>query len=373
MKTIRIGLAMLATALIAFSCSKTELNKPKLPEGSLSSGASSNSVTNGICGEPVIYTLENCDHVQFGTLSVSNDESNLNVTFTITNADYKMQKAALVIGTLAHVTAATNDLAWPKLPKGPNPADFSEIFKPLTSGQTYVFPLSNYDDCFDISAFTKIIKRDPITNKPVDVQYLVLASDTKTGSKKWSTYVEYCKQDCPPPPCGQLTTYTQGGYGNDKGNGAGTSYMIANFDGAFPTGVTVGCASGFTMVMTNSGAIQIYLPSSSTPAVLTQNYTDEGPNTVLGGQLLTLALSVGFDNYDPNFGAGTQHLADMVIVNGDFAGKTVGEFLAIANDVFGGCSTDYTPDQINVAATAINENYDNGTTDNGYLTCPNVR
>ena len=88
-------------------------------------------------------------------------------------------------------------------------------------------------------------------------------------------------------------------------------------------------------------------------------------------QLLTLALNIGFDNYDANFGAGTQHLEDMVIASGDFAGKTVAEFMAIANDVFGGCSTDYTPAQINVAATAINENYDNGTVDNGYLTCPN--
>jgi len=371
MKTIRIGLAMLATALIAFSCSKTELNKPQVPQSELSTGYNSNSVTDGICGEPVIYTLENCDHVQFGTLSVSNDETNLFVTFTITNADYKMQKSSLVLGTLAHVTAATDDVAWPKLPKGPYPADYSNIFKPLVSSYTYTIPLANYESCFDISAYAKLIKRDPVTNKPVDVQYIILASDTKTGSKKWSTYVEYCIQDCPPPPCEPLKTYTQGGYGNDQGNGAGTSYMIANFDAAFPSGVTLGCAGGFTMVMTNSGAIQVYLPSSSTSAALTQNYTDDGPNTVLGGQLLTLALNIGFDNYDANFGAGTQHLEDMVIASGDFAGKTVAEFMAIANDVFGGCSTDYTPDQINVTATAINENYDNGTVDNGYLTCPN--
>jgi len=358
--------------LIAFSCSKTELAKPQLPESAVSSGYSHNSVTNDVCGEPVIYNLTDCNGLQYGTLSVSNDETNLFVTFSISNADYKLQKTSLVLGTLAHVTAATNDAAWPKLPKGPYPPDYSTIHKPEVSSYSYTIPLANYEDCFNISAFGKLVKRDPVTKKVVDIQYLIVQSNTKTGTKKWSTYVEYCKQDCPPPPdCGQLTTYTQGGYGNDQGNGAGTSYMIANFDAAFPSGVTVGCAGGYTMVMTNSGAIQTYLPSSSTPAVLTQNYTDDGPNTVLGGQLLTLALSVGFDNYDADFGAGTQHLADMVIVSGDFAGKTVAEFLAIANDVFGGCSTDYTPDQINVAATAINENYDNGTVDKGYLTCPN--
>lgn len=371
MKTIRSGMALLAIALTAlFSCSKTELTKP---QDALSAGSYNYSVVNeGICGEPVMYNLSDCNGLQYGTISVSNDETNLFVTFSITNPDYKMQKASLVLGTLQHVTAATNDAAWPKLPKGPNPADYAQEFKPLVSTHTFTIPLANYEDCFYISTFAKLIKRDPVTNKPVDVQYLIVQSDSKTGTKKWSTYVQYCQQDCPPPPdCGQLTTYTQGGYGNDQGNGAGTSYMIANFDAAFPNGVTVGCATGFTMVMNSAAAVQAYLPSGSTPAVLTQNYVDAGPNTILGGQLLTLALSIGFDLYDADFGAGQQHLGDMVIANGDFAGKTVAEFLAIANDVFGGCSTDYTPDQLNEAATAINENYDNGTVDKGYLVCPN--
>jgi hypothetical protein len=368
MKTIRIGMALLAITLIAFSCSKTELNKPQ--SQALNAGTLSDNSVNGVCGDPVTYTLIDGYNAAFGSLSISNDETNLFVTFNSSNSDFKFQKAELVIGTLAHVQAATDLVAWPKIAQGPNPPDFSQTFKPELSSYTFTIPLANYQDCFYVSAFAKLVQRDPITKKVIAVSYVFIQSNTKSSKKCWSTYICYCKQDCP-PTCGPLTTYTQGGYGNDQGNGAGTAYMIANFDGAFPTGVTVGCASGFTMVMTNSGAIQTYLPSSSTPAVLTQNYTNDGPNTVLGGQLLTLALSVGFDNYDANFGAGTQHLADMVIASGDFQGITVGEFLAIANDVFGGCSTDYTPDQINVTATAINENYDGGTVDNGYLNCPN--
>jgi hypothetical protein len=368
MKTIRTGLALLATTLFAFSCSKTELSKPR--EQALSAGAYSSNVVNGVCGEPVIYTIGDCNGLPYGTLSVSNDETNLYVTFSITNPDYKIQKASLVIGTLAHVTAATNEIAWPKLPKGPYPPDFSNIFKPEVSSYTYTIPLANYEDCFFISAFAKLIKRDPVTNKPVDVQYIVLHSDTKTGTKKWSTYVEYCKQDCPPPPCEPLKTYTQGGYGNDQGNGAGTEYMIANFDAAFPGGVTIGCNTGFTLTMNSAAAVQAYLPSGSTPEVLTQNWVDDGPDNVLGGQMLTLALSIGFDLYDADFGAGQQNLEDMVIASGDFAGMTVAQFFAIANDVLGGCSTDYTPAQVNAAADAINNNYDNGTSDDGFLVCP---
>jgi len=368
MKTFRAGMALLAISLTAFfSCSKTELTNPQQSQNAYSY---SNTETGDICGKPVSYCLVDCNHQQWGTLSVSNDETNLFVTFNITSADYKISKADLVIGTLAHVTAATDIVAWPKLPQGPNPPDFEKLFKPEVSTYTFTIPLANYDDCFDINAFAKLIKRDAITNKPVAVSYIFLQSTTKTSKKAWSAYVEYCKQDCP-PPCGPLTTYTQGGYGNDQGNGTGTQYMIANFAGAFPTGVTIGCASGFTLTMTNAASVQTYLPSNSTPEVLTQNWIDDGPNDVLAGQMLTLALTIGFDNYDPNFGAGQQHLTDMIIGSGDFQGMTVGQFFAIANDVLGGCSTAYTAAQINVTATAINENYDEGKVDNGYLDCPN--
>ena len=185
-------------------------------------------------------------------------------------------------------------------------------------------------------------------------------------------YVEYCKQHCQ-EQCGQLTTYTQGGYGNDNGNGAGTKYMIANFAGAFPNGVTIGCTTGYTLKMTNSGSIQTYLPTGSTASALTQNWVDDGPDNILAGQILTLALSIGFDNYDPNFGAAQIHLQDMIIGSGDFQGMTVGQFLAIANDVLGGCSNAYTPVQVNETANNINNNYDGGIKDDGFLVCPNNR
>ncbi len=64
-------------------------------------------------------------------------------------------------------------------------------------------------------------------------------------------------------------------------------------------------------------------------------------------------------------------LKDLVFVSGPFQGKTVKELLDIANSALGGGPTygylRYS--EINDAATAVNENFDNGTTDNGVLTC----
>jgi len=51
MKTIRIGMALLAITLIAFSCSKTELNKPQ--SQALNASTLGENAVNGICGEPV--------------------------------------------------------------------------------------------------------------------------------------------------------------------------------------------------------------------------------------------------------------------------------------------------------------------------------
>jgi len=346
------------------SCSKRDLTAPK--SSSISARSGSNSV---VCGTPESFNLIDKYKVQLGTVSVSNDATNVFVTINISDPDFKLVKAALIIGTQQHVTDGVTT-GWPKLGPGPVSPDYSQTFKPGVTTYTFTVPIGSLENCFDFAVYGKLTKK--VDGKNV-ADIIFLQSDPQLTTKCWQTYAQYCKQDCPPPPdCGQLTTFTQGGYGNDKGNGAGTSYMIAHFASAFPSGVTLGCAGGFTMKMNSASAIQAYLPSGSTAAILTANYVDAGPNTVLGGQLLTLALSVGFDNADPNFGAAGVNLEDMVIGSGDFAGKTVGQFLQIANDVFGGCSTDYTAAQLNVEATAINENYDEGKVDNGHLTCPNA-
>jgi hypothetical protein len=60
----------------------------------------------------------------------------------------------------------------------------------------------------------------------------------------------------------------------------------------------------------------------------------------------------------------------MLIGSGTFQGKSVSEFIRIADKVLGGCSSDYSVEDVLTTATAINENFDNGTTNNGYLTCP---
>jgi hypothetical protein len=169
---------------------------------------------------------------------------------------------------------------------------------------------------------------------------------------------------------GKFTTYTQGGWGSKpNGNNPGV-YVQNHFAAAFPEGLTVGCDI-HSLTLTSAQAVSNFLPQGGTPGALTAGYTDPKVKlNVLAGQVVALTLSVGFDKTDANFGASNLNLGDLVIASGTFAGMTVKQVLAEANNVLGGCSSKYTASQLNDIITSINENFDNGTVNKGVLTCP---
>jgi hypothetical protein len=172
-------------------------------------------------------------------------------------------------------------------------------------------------------------------------------------------------------PCGQLRTFTQGGWGaGPAGNNPG-AYLHANFKKAFGE-LTVGCAPGnYFIKLTSAQAITDLLPTGGKAAALSANATDPASvKTVLLGQLVALKLSVGFDAHDRRFGESPVELGKMIIGSGTFKGYSVYNFLAVAEQVLGGCNSEFTPVQVNDAAAAINENFDNGNTNKGFLVCP---
>ncbi|MGE5458002.1 MAG: choice-of-anchor A family protein, partial [Methanococcaceae archaeon] len=168
-----------------------------------------------------------------------------------------------------------------------------------------------------------------------------------------------------------FTTFTQGGWGTaPKGNNPGT-IREAYFTTVFPNGLIVG--STYTLTLTSSNAVQNFIPAGSTASKFTRNYvnvtsTDAG---VLAGQLVALTLNVKFDEAG-KIGTNSLNLKDLVINSGVFQGMTVSQFLTIANNIIGGSSTAYSYSDVNNAATSINENFDNGTVNKGFLNCPNT-
>ena len=202
--------------------------------------------------------------------------------------------------------------------------------------------------------------------------FLIFSCQKEIQNEALDSELLACPRPVPPTgECGALRTQTPGGWGaTPHGNNPGT-YLHRNFANAFPNGLTIGCATGGSLTVTSAQAITRLLPTGGKAAKLTgQSSNPASIKNVLVGHLIALSLSSGFDLYDQAFGSSQTNLSNMIIGSGPFAGKTVGAFIQIANDVIGGCSNDYSVQDVLNTAAAINESYVDGTTRSSFLTCP---
>jgi hypothetical protein len=181
---------------------------------------------------------------------------------------------------------------------------------------------------------------------------------------------------CNIPP-GLYRTQTQGGWGSNCHGGNPGCLRDTYFPTAFPAGLTIG--GGFTVHFTSAAAVRDFLPAGSTPDILTANYTNPLSTEagVFAGQVTALALSAGFaDAGVPGFGD-LRHLIIKSAVHegsGAFAGVSIGQLLAIANQVLGGdlsaLPAGISVSDLNDVVDALNNNFDNGTLSGGYVAEP---
>ncbi len=173
--------------------------------------------------------------------------------------------------------------------------------------------------------------------------------------------------------CPGFKTFTQGGWGSTpNGNNPGT-ILNNGFSTAFPNGLTIGCNNKF--VFTSPSAVRAFLPNGGTAAVLPAgtltNPTKTSYSNVMAGQLVALALNIGFDQALPSFGASCANLSNLVIASGPFSGMTVQQLFDNANAKIGGCTAmNKTLSEYVTAMDNINKNYDNGVISGSFLVCP---
>lgn len=369
---LRSSLALLLGAAIFSSCRKDMNSTPDQP-GEIASAV----VVPPTCGNAVTRVLEDLGGANSGSIQVSNDANNYYIKISETVADYKIGTVKLIYGDEEHVASRLRGIIQCGL-VAPTDVDMTVNYLPEQEEVLITIPVASISlECFFIHARVTLVKRDP-NSGVVYYSYDIWNDGTANASQNpCQEYFQYCRQQCPPPPpgdCGQLRTQTPGGWGAEpNGNNPGT-YLHANFDAAFPNDLKVGCAGGYTITLTNAQAITNLLPTGGQAGVLKASATDPAQlKNVLVGHIVALTLSTRFDVVDANFGQAGINLSDMVIGSGPFATKTVSQFLAIANNVLGGCSSAYTPQQVNQTASLINENYVDGTVNNGFLICPNTR
>src|SRR5436190_8776210 len=374
MKKFYVSLCLLAFISVFYSCQKGLERKAGTPNDEIPSVI--NSPVRTVCGTPTNITIVDYNDAVVGNLTVNNDASNYYFDISENVTDYKIEEVRWIYGSETHVRNSLLGIISCGF-QLPSTQDQITTYSPGQDQVSLTLPLSAGDgNCIFFHAHIKLAKRDPITGQEY-FEYWVWSNGTTNASQnQCQRYFQYCQQQCTPPSCGQLRTQTQGGWGAPPHGNNPASYLYSKFGLAFPGGLTVGCTSGHWVKYTSAAAITEFLPAGGTPAALAANATnpaDKSIKNVWIGQVTALALSVGFDNYDPSFGAAGVHLGEMVIGSGPFAGNTVSQFLVIANDVLGGCSTAFTPSAVNDMASKINENYDDGKTDNGVLICPGPR
>jgi hypothetical protein len=177
-----------------------------------------------------------------------------------------------------------------------------------------------------------------------------------------------------------FTTYSQGGWGSKPWGGNPGRFLSDNFAAVYPAGVTIGDVK--KLKFTGASAISNFLPAggkaaalpSSAPALATNPNSSKAG--VLAGHVLALQLNVDFSNA----GKTRPGLAGQKIDRGKLRNKnvTVAQLLSLANTVLGGntgalsnvlgTGVNLTISELSDILENVNENYEGGKKDEGYLT-----
>ncbi len=251
------------------------------------------------------------------------------------------------LGTLSQYTGVSN--ASGKI--GPITVSYSGIGTATIKAQATV----------EIPQGTKYVHK----TSPNDKQKLVLATPGVDKKEVTATIEWYKPADC---DLKGFTTYTQGGWSSPSNSGPGKIRDLY-FSEVFPTGLVLG--STYKLTLTTATAVKNFLPQGSTAGAFTTNYTNPTTTSagVLAGQLVALKLNVAYSAAG-KIGSNPTKLGDLAIASGPFAGKTISQFLALAELAIGGGSLNgFSFSDFNDTATKINENFDNGTVDTGFLKC----
>lgn len=304
------------------------------------------------CGDPYILPFGSSAMV-----SISNDDEYLYIKVTA-EENWLINYLSLNVWDL-NSASINND--YPSFP-------YQEHFDPMQSTVTYkLLRNAEWGDCMILNI--KIRAQNTVDNSS---RYWWVTLDNAYSSKY---YLNYCWQECEECTPDGYRTQTQGGWGSKAAGNNPGAYRDANFDAAFPNGLTVG--GYYTLHLSSSMAVQNFLPTGGKPAALTKDWNDPSGKKLkntFAGQIVALTLSTEFDMYDPDFASAETHLANLVIVDGlGFDGMTVKDVLEEANKALGGESTDHSISQLNDILDLINNSFVDGNAneDLNIVKCPN--
>jgi hypothetical protein len=141
--------------------------------------------SNSPC-EALVADLLAGQHILSGNVTVTNDLTNLYVTFNTTGG-WLMTGTQLYVGSIGGLPV--NNAGNPKIGNFP----YKMSFSPYSTSYTYTIPLSSLgqDQCIVIAAHANVVKLDQDGNI-VEEQTAWSAGSQITPGGSWATYSVYC-------------------------------------------------------------------------------------------------------------------------------------------------------------------------------------
>lgn len=137
------------------------------------------------------YTIYAGQHIDVGTLTVSNDEENIFVTYDLSGTDWKLSETHLFVGNV-------DDLP---LNGGGNPKIGHFPYSESHNGEqiyTYTLPREDFEECFAVAAHAVVVK-DGGKGKGGGSETAWANGGTEFPGHRWGWYLEeYCPGDCEP-------------------------------------------------------------------------------------------------------------------------------------------------------------------------------
>lgn len=287
----------------------------------------SNKVPINCVDEPVVNSInilkkQGQNYIATGTMSVWNTDDSIYISIETISS---FGNSKLYIGDCNNV---------------PNNVNSNNIdHNPAVISYTYVFP-NTYVPGEEICVSIKISG-----NRKADLSY---------------TIMDICDCDL---AAGDFRTQSKGGWGATPNGSNNGQYLYDNWDAI--GSLSIGCG-GQMMSFSSAEEVSAYLPNG--------NSASAPFNSNLATQTLALSISLAFDTYISDFSSSDDSFGCLVVDTDDpqlsiFNGMMVADLISLANDIIGGCNSDYSEADMTAIIEAINLNFHDGNTNNGYLTC----
>ncbi len=313
------------------------------------------------CGSPLLLSVRG-DGPSLGVFEVMNDTYNLWISFNHT-ARFQLDQISAYIGNAIDI------------PRTPNGMLDASKFNVQSTSQSrsgkwvQSIPLEGLPECMTLSVRVELTDLES-----EEGEKKVLRGWGHSGREGAGFTFRYCKQSCfwtskcHGVEAGKFVTVPVEDWVDEKQKF--NSRLAEQFDSFFPGGMEIGCNS--EVKLESPEALTRMLATGGDPRALEASYVNAETQVKndFANELCALSLTIAFDERLQDFCPSEEKLKNLEISQGAFKGWTIAEVFNEANTVLGGCTSNYSAFQMAEVLAGINQNFQGGGIDKGFLVCP---